>query len=468
MTPNPYDVIPYPTIPRAQLHPGRLAAVGRLFGLEPAPVARCRVLEIGCGDGGNLIPMAYFLPESRFTGVDLAAAPIAAAQHMASALEMRNLDLRVGDLREIDEAWGEFDYILAPGVYSWVPEDARDALLTVCRERLAAQGIAYISYNAYPGGHLRQALREMMLHQARDASGPRETVRIAREFLQQLQRAGALAPAWHELRDHEVKALLERDDGALYHDDLAEWNQRFYFHEFMAAANGHGLDYVGEADLYEMFDPQSVLTGFQGTVVDYEQTMDFLKARRFRQTLLCRVENDLKRRTEPEQMAEFLFSAPGRRLDDGQIEGARGVTIRTSNEAAVAVAVELGKVYPRPVAFQELLPLAGNAQLLATMLYEMAITGFVDLHVFDFPRLSAVSDRPRATGLTRYQAERSNEVTSIHHVNLTLDDIARRLVGLLDGIRDRRQIAAALGIGHAPELLAPGLEWLRSRGLLDA
>ena len=247
MTPNPYDVIPYPTIPRAQLHPGRLAAVGRLFGLEPAPVARCRVLEIGCGDGGNLIPMAYFLPESRFTGVDLAAAPIAAAQHMASALEMRNLDLRVGDLREIDEAWGEFDYILAPGVYSWVPEDARDALLTVCRERLAAQGIAYISYNAYPGGHLRQALREMMLHQARDASGPRETVRIAREFLQQLQRAGALAPAWHELRDHEVKALLERDDGALYHDDLAEWNQRFYFHEFMAAANGHGLDYVGEA-----------------------------------------------------------------------------------------------------------------------------------------------------------------------------------------------------------------------------
>ncbi len=250
MAPTPYDLIPYPTLPWLQTHPDRLAAVGKLFGMDPAPVARCRVLEIGCGDGANLIPMACYLPESRFSGVDLAADPIAAGQRVVAELGIRNLDLRAGDLREIDDAWGEFDYILVHGLYSWVPDDVRDRLLAVCRERLAAEGVAFISYNAYPGGHARQMLREMMLHQTRHATTAREKIHQARAFLEQLQKAQTLASPWQEVREQEIKLLLDRDDGAFYHDELAACNQRFYFHEFMTAARRHDLEYVGEADLF--------------------------------------------------------------------------------------------------------------------------------------------------------------------------------------------------------------------------
>jgi hypothetical protein len=51
-----------------------------LFGMQPADIEQCRVLEIGCGDGANLIPMALGLPGSEFVGIDLAASPIAYQQ----------------------------------------------------------------------------------------------------------------------------------------------------------------------------------------------------------------------------------------------------------------------------------------------------------------------------------------------------------------------------------------------------
>jgi SAM-dependent methyltransferase len=118
---NPYAQVAYRTFPRRQTHPDRLAAIARLFGMKSAPVAACRVLEIGCGNGANLIPLAYYLPQSRFTGIDLAASPITAARAMAGELGLQNIDLRVADLRDLGAEEGEFDYIFAHGLYSWDP-----------------------------------------------------------------------------------------------------------------------------------------------------------------------------------------------------------------------------------------------------------------------------------------------------------------------------------------------------------
>ena len=90
--------MPYPGYPFAQTHPDRLATIATLLGLSPAPVTVCRVLELGCGDGGNLVPMAYGLPGSHFSGVDLSGAAVERAAAVAGVLGLGNLDVRRADL----------------------------------------------------------------------------------------------------------------------------------------------------------------------------------------------------------------------------------------------------------------------------------------------------------------------------------------------------------------------------------
>ena len=48
-------------------------------------------------------------------------------------------------------------------MYSWVPPDVQDAILRVCSRNLAPNGIAYVSYNTYPGWHVRMMAREMLV-----------------------------------------------------------------------------------------------------------------------------------------------------------------------------------------------------------------------------------------------------------------------------------------------------------------
>ena len=68
-----YDEVPYESFPFPQTHPDHLATLGRLFAIQPPPLERCRVLELGCASGGNLIPMAVAMPQAEFFGVDLSA-----------------------------------------------------------------------------------------------------------------------------------------------------------------------------------------------------------------------------------------------------------------------------------------------------------------------------------------------------------------------------------------------------------
>ncbi len=187
-----YDQVLYPGLPLPQTHPDRLATIAGLFGMSPAAAPNCRVLELGCGDGGNLIPMALTLPGSVFTGIDLAAPAITHGCALIRKLGLDNITLRRLDLMQAGADLGEFDYgvfdyIIAHGLYSWVPAAVRDGLLGLSRRHLAPQGVAYVSYNASPGFGRRRLFREMMLYHAREVEDPMRRVE------QGVQLIGALA-----------------------------------------------------------------------------------------------------------------------------------------------------------------------------------------------------------------------------------------------------------------------------------
>jgi SAM-dependent methyltransferase len=406
-----YDAVPYRTFPRRQTHPDRLAAVASLFGMTPAPVANCRVLEIGCGNGGNLIPLAYHLPRSRFLGIDLARTAIAAARKVARDLQLKNLELRAADLRTLDASDGRFDYILAHGVYSWVPEDVRDRLLAICRARLAPNGVAFVSYNALPGRYPRHALRQMLLWETRGTQDPQKRLRTARKF-------------------PETAGIPE---DVLFHDDLAPVNQPVWFHEFAAHAARHGLQFLGEADPHEMFDEKGRLQDAEG-----EQRLDFRKQRSFRQTLLCRADLPLRRKVNSSSMDRFLFSENrhGHRVSGGE-----------------AVAQALHDAAPLPVPFDELIPYASSRRALREILFAFLRAGCADIHVYDFPCQETVTDHPRASALARYQAATSDLVTNACHALVRLEPPVRRALLRLDGARRK----------CPPDIV----NWLAQMALLD-
>ena len=476
---NAYDAVDYPGFPLPQTHPDRLSVLATLFGLDPAPVERCRVLELGCGEGGNLIPMAWQLPESRFTGVDLAARPIAAGQAMAASLGLRNIELRQLDICEIGPEWGQFDYIIAHGLYSWVPAIIQDKLLEICRANLAPRGVAYVSYNTYPGAHSRQMMREMMLFHAGGAVEPEQKIARALDLVSLL----AEGAAGHEGRSPALKREIElvqayRDHALLYHDDMAESNSPVYFHQFAEHAVRHGLQFLAEADFFEMQDhiyPATVRDKLRGLaadgVVTKEQYLDFIKCRRFRQTLLCHRERPLCREIGAERILGFTVASQARPvfsepvLDASTLEtfrGPNGAAMQTDHALAKAAICCLGDAWPRPMPFGELAARAyarlgrtpettdvardPEAMTLARILLGTYSAGLVEFHGYAPDCVVAAGERPKVSPLARWQAAHGHALlTSLCHTTVKVEDqMGAALILLLDGTRDRAALARDL------------------------
>src|SRR5262245_38588278 len=129
-----YDEVPYPNLSHVQSHPDTLATLATLLGLSPAPIEHSRILEIGCASGGNLIPMGLSLPGATLVGIDYSPRQIAAGQAALAGVGVANVTLRDMDIRAVTPELGEFDYIIAHGIYSWVPDEVRGRLLTVCKQ----------------------------------------------------------------------------------------------------------------------------------------------------------------------------------------------------------------------------------------------------------------------------------------------------------------------------------------------
>src|SRR5690242_11705595 len=104
-----FDQLPYPSMPFAYTQPAHLAALATLYGLQPPAADSARVLELGCASGGNIIPLAARFPKARFVGLDLSAQHVRDGSRRIAALGLKNIDLRHGDLAEIEFAPNAFE-----------------------------------------------------------------------------------------------------------------------------------------------------------------------------------------------------------------------------------------------------------------------------------------------------------------------------------------------------------------------
>jgi methyltransferase-like protein len=470
VTASSYDEIPYDSVPIAETHPANLAVQAMLFGLKPADPERCRVLELGCASGGNLIPMAFHLPHAEFLGIELSAGQVATGRALIAALGLRNVRIEQADIMDVRDL-GQFDYFIAHGLYSWVPPAVRERIFALCAETLSPDGIAYVSYNTLPGWRLRSMVRDMLLFFVRGADTPRERLARAYQGLEQLEAAFAgredlMAKYLHE----EVARLRRRHESYVYHEYLAEVNEPVSFAEFMGQAQRHGLQYLCEAELQTMLteslgEAAAALVDRYDTVTEQEQCIDFLRQRMFRQTLLCRAHHEPERQLELERFRSLAFYACLAPQETADFTAARAQPYATPDGGECTVQHPLTKAalevlaqhYPDALACEPLTReaaarLPANAAARAAE-HDHLLAELVGLYLRQYVGVSAAArrfprgaiDEPRANALARAQAAAGlGHIATVRHMPMGLDAFAERLVMYLDGTRPPAAIIEAL------------------------
>ena len=499
-----YEEVAYPGFAFPQTRPDRLYAVARLLGLRPAPVSASRVLEIGCGDGTNLLAMAAPRRASEFLGVDASPSAITSGETLARRAGIANARFVRAEVEALPAGMGQFDYIVAHGLYSWVPPGTRSALLAACREHLSPEGVAYISYNVYPGSYLRDMAREILEFHVGESGPAQDRIAAARWLAEVIVGANVDSPHARALRE-QMAEVLERSDASVFHDDLAAINTPVYFHEFIANVRAHGLQYVSESDLLEGWleglpvSIRAALGELPGDVIVREQYLDFIKNRAFRQTLLCHEGRTVQRRLDPNGLAELALNSPLRPVSEApnldsdaseRFQTPEQKAVETSHPLAKAALTELARAFPEALSFAEI-DRRANARLadeglgswgqngdLASLLLEICRTGMAELWGEPPPVASRPGERPRTSKLARAQLQVGRStVSTLLHTNVTLEEsIGRALLELLDGTRDREALLSALRelAGHAfppqdlPDALDASLLRLGELGLLCA
>ena len=454
-----YEEFPYEEMVHWKTHPDHLAAVAALGGLRTPDVESSRVLEIGCAAGSNLLPMVEFLPGARFLGIDLAQRQVEAGNKIVGELGLQNVELRCQDLMEFPDDAGEFDFIIAHGVYSWVPSQVRQRLLNVCHRHLSPNGVAYISYNAFPGWHYRQALRDAMRFRTRELKPGLERVARAREMAalvaEHCPHTGPL-PGMLRAVEKEIAGLSNQ---SVAHDHMEAVNDPCYFSDFVSELRRHGLQYLqdaeNEGDQWHRVPPaaQEAINKLTSDPIDREQYIDFVINRTFRSSVVCRQDATLH---APERLMQSLYIASDKPETNGVdakgqavvVFGAEPFKVNVKDAGVIAVIRQLKRSWPAAVSFAELAatmsqnsrefsspPMATGA--LANLLLTYYRLELIELSARPKSGIAAVLPlRPRSTRYACWQAKHRSGVTTLRHRSLVLDAACCELVATLDGSRD--------------------------------
>ena len=433
---------PYKTFARKETHPARIGALARLYGLQAPLADRCSVFEIGCGDGGNLIPLAVQYPESSFVGIDCAGDLIEQGRSEIRALNLTNIELIHGDISEYKPAVGSHDYVICHGVYSWVSPEVQRAILERAVTALTPHGALFVSYNTLPGWRQRGALRDIMQVGASFVQNEDEVTRLenAMAFLALVvEQSSSITPYVREAAER----LKTSEPSYIVQEFLGEYNSAVMFTDFMHTATGAGLQFVSESRVVMMssedVSPElnEVLTALDDNIIAREQVIDIVRNRMFRETLLCHRSVQLDRGMQGSVFRGLTFVAsylPKDSAIDAKSLMEQGPAVTLSErysgrdmsaptgECAAMLAV-LAACGPQGATFSELTARAAkqlslNEQECLRVVFTLWKTGFIEALTAS---LCGTQDRAIVSPWARKQAVANVRVTSGLHESFNLE-----------------------------------------------
>lgn len=457
-----YDEVPYVSSAYHASAPEHLHAVTHLFGLDAPPPAHARVLELGCAAGGNLIPFAVRHPDAHCVGVDLSPVQIEAGRQAVETMGLRNVRLVQGSLSELGAELGTFDYIVCHGVYSWVPDEVRAAILRVCAQRLSPGGVAYVSYNTYPGWKAKEIVRDAMLLRGAERATAAERLAYARGMIEFLHEQATQGSVLSSIMNEHIDMIRSGKDYYLSHEYMELCNAPCYFRDFVAASRQHGLEYLGDATVATMFASNhgaapatALLNECGGDQVLLEQLMDFLGNRTFRQTLLVHGSRSAGIRYQLDEARLRSLHVAGWYAPKEAGEGAseewthpRGGTVRTASPLSRGVIERLNAAWPATVPVAALvdgLAAADATQVLG--LVSNLVIGNAVLFQCEPVAPAALSDRPVVRPEVRALAGNPGTTVALFnewHESMHPGPLEGFLLSRLDGSADRAALVSAV------------------------
>jgi methyltransferase-like protein/SAM-dependent methyltransferase len=475
---NTYDDVPYYSYAYPQTHPDRLNVIAHLFGMTPTPVENCRVLELGCASGGNLLPMAEALPGSTFLGIDRSGRQIDDGLKILNESGLGNIELQHCDILDFPEDTEPFDYILVHGIYSWVPEQVQKQILDICKRHLTPQGVAYVSYNIFPGWHMRGMLRDMMVYHSGQIADPALRVAEARALIDFLQGAVATQDsAYSKLLQDELKLLKRVNDSYIFHEHLEDHNEPVYFHQFNDRLKQTGLQFLGEANFHTMMArnfAENVANTLQkvssNNIIRMEQYMDFVRNGHFRQTLMVHNSIPLKRDVGARPISDLFVSCAAVPVEGEDPSPARtgstsyklpnGRQFNTTKSVLKAALPIVREAWPDAISIKDLAaqvhetanPRSGDRKLSVEEVSNILSSDFVQLFSLGVAEIrprslgvsSGASKKPKVRDLVRLYAKTGGPLINLRHETITLNDMGRNILGLLDGKRTEKKVLTDL------------------------
>ena len=297
---NTYSELLYKSNPFNYTVPALLEANGKLYGLTPKDSRKARVLELGSSFGGNIITQALYNPEAEYVGIDLTAEQVRKGNEIIEKIGLTNIKLIEKNILDVNEDFGKFDYIIVHGVFSWVPENVKDKIIKICNENLNEEGIAYISYNTYPGWKEPDKIREMMIYANKyfpEISLGDKNQR-GKAFISIVAEQMKLYEDIVEKKGDfikQIEELLEMQDYYVAHEYLESFNHPLYLNEFVDLIKKENLQYISDVALrlsiistYNQDTVNKLQQLSQGDHVIKEQCLDFILDTKFRRSLICK------------------------------------------------------------------------------------------------------------------------------------------------------------------------------------
>lgn len=493
--------------------PGHLRAAAHLYNLDSVPLENARVLELGCAGGGNLLPFAIAYPNAHVVGVDLSTVQIEQGQQVVQALGLKNLHLKAMSLTDITPEFGQFDYIISHGVFSWIPPEVREAMMRIVRDNLAPNGVAYISYNTYPGWKAGDIVRDAMLLHSHSAQNEADKLTSAKAMLNLLSEGiapgNALAPSLRAA----VAQVRTHSDYYIAHEYLEIFNNPCYLLEFVNMADQHNLTHAGDVEPHvEISSTYGANVQLHHSLVAMgqprevrQQYLDFAVGRNFRKSLIVHKERsanipkspDLDKLTDLHWAGHFTEAPADEKTPKGRrkFRNHKNRIIYSNDPVILALFNALTHAWPATLSVQDLQEHAqtalGNTADTDTTRKQVldALKTLFGLNCLRYSLEPGPYDTTKPSdshgnsptlalvpGLAHLMQQRSNPAFGIGLFNLwheniavTLKDAEHFLLQHMNGTHTRKQLATLLRDAlHRGDVISTDGKSLKGQRNLDA